>query len=529
MRRSPALGADAALKEQPPLKVRRVAAHDEESPRLPPTPPDVVYPPLPPPQSDRTPSYAVCHLSIAAAATTARVASEFPLVRRTPAHATPHLPRISDFDEGGISTSTLHCIAELYAQAAYIRAFQANKKQLEAPFPRRPSLFAAPPWNVAGRTVALQQPQRLKLIALGHICVVLARRLLCFDGRCAVRQPLEHATSLLARRHVMPFFLLPSPIARLPAHEVNILSVAFHPQLQLMATGSHDKTAKLWLLDMSSRSITHTATLQGHSDWVWCVTFHSRLPLLATSSRDNTAKLWVISDDCTATCSATLRGHSSWVCCVVFHATLPFLATGSNDGHAKLWMLEQDSAGTYGATCTGSVYAHSSIVISVAFHPVLSLLATGGDNNAKIWSFSSGGTAIECVATLVGHEDWVWCVAFHPVLPLLASGSEDGTAMLWLLNPEATQLNQTSVIRSAVLKGHGRGVNTVAFHSSLPLLATGSGDSTVKLWLVNSDGASAVCTSTLKGQGESVSCAAFHPHLPLLATGARDGTVILWR
>ena len=127
-----------------------------------------------------------------------------------------------------------------------------------------------------------------------------------------------------------------------------------------------------------------------------------------------------------------------------------------------------------------------------------------------------------------GHEDWVWCVAFHPVLPLLASGSEDGTAMLWLLNPEATQLNQTSVIRSAVLKGHGRGVNTVAFHSSLPLLATGSRDNSIKLWAVATDG-SAACSATLRAHDLSVDCVAFHPRLPLLLSGSWDGTAKLWR
>jgi hypothetical protein len=557
MQRSPASeeASDPCLEQQPPQKIQKTKVLEIESAFLalvaapPPPPPEAM--PLPPSLPLRvnqngdprglyswyrnpwksnplvrrsTPTPAVCHLALAAAASAEDAAAT--VTRLSAPRAVPHLQLIADSAGSGFDADqSLHCIAELYAQPAYLRAFQMNQRQLAAALPRRAALCPAAPWNVAGMNVALQHGQRLKLIGTGHACVLLAMRLLRHGCVCPyVKYPLVLARSILSRRHVMPFYLLPTPMARLKAHGVNCLSVAFHPRLQLMATGSHDKTAKLWHFDASTRSVAQTATLEGHTDWVWCVAFHSRLPLLATSSRDFTAKLWVISDDLTAVCSATLRGHDSWVCSVVFHPIFPFLATGGNDGRAKIWLLERDgSVGNEGA-CTDSVYAHSSIVVSVALHPTLLVLATGGDNRASLWTFDSGGKNITCFATLEGHSDWVWCVAFHSTLPLLASGSEDGTVRLWLVDPQSTAASS-----SATLEGHAEGVNTVAFHPSLPLLASGSGDSTVKLWLMNMDGTSAQCTSTLTGQGESVSSVAFHPHLPLLATGIRDGTVHLWR
>ena len=36
-----------------------------------------------------------------------------------------------------------------------------------------------------------------------------------------------------------------------------------------------------------------------------------------------------------------------------------------------------------------------------------------------------------CVVTLVGHSDLVNSVAFHPTAPLLATGSRDNTVRLW--------------------------------------------------------------------------------------------------
>ena len=66
--------------------------------------------------------------------------------------------------------------------------------------------------------------------------------------------------------------------------------------------------------------------------------FMQARPLLATGSGDRTAKVWRMSADCTAaTCVATLAGHSDWVSSVAFHPREHVLATGSSDKTAKLW------------------------------------------------------------------------------------------------------------------------------------------------------------------------------------------------
>jgi len=62
-----------------------------------------------------------------------------------------------------------------------------------------------------------------------------------------------------------------------------------------------------------------------------------------------------------------------------------------------------------------------------------------------------------------------------------------------------------------------------------PLLATGSDDYTVRLWLLSCDNSSATCVATLKGHSSGVYSVAFHPTAPLLASGSYDKTVKLWR
>jgi hypothetical protein len=60
---------------------------------------------------------------------------------------------------------------------------------------------------------------------------MLARRLLCFNGECAVRDALRLGTSALSRRH-----LFKNSSATLAAHSNCVDSAAFHPTPPLLAT-----------------------------------------------------------------------------------------------------------------------------------------------------------------------------------------------------------------------------------------------------------------------------------------------------
>ncbi len=78
--------------------------------------------------------------------------------------------------------------------------------------------------------------------------------------------------------------------------------------------------------------------------------------------------------------------------------------------------------------------------------------------------------------------------------------------------------DNSSATYVATLEGHHHWVYSVAFHPTAPLLATGSGDSTVRLWLLSCDNSSATCVATLAGHSRAVLSVAFHPTAPLLAT-----------
>ena len=72
------------------------------------------------------------------------------------------------------------------------------------------------------------------------------------------------------------------------------------------------------------------------------------------------------------------------------------------------------------------------------------------------------------------HDLPVNSIAFNPDGSLLASGSGDNVVRLWIPDTETLQ---------ATLHGHTASVLSVAFSSDGSLLASGSADGTVRLWI----------------------------------------------
>jgi len=82
-----------------------------------------------------------------------------------------------------------------------------------------------------------------------------------------------------------------------------------------------------------------------------------------------------------------------------------------------------------------------------------------------------GICALENCRTLSGHS-YVNSIAISPDGQILASGSDDSTIKLWNL--------RTGVL--STLSGHSSNVNSVVFDATGKILVSGSEDKTIKIW-----------------------------------------------
>jgi WD40 repeat protein/energy-coupling factor transporter ATP-binding protein EcfA2/Tfp pilus assembly protein PilN len=287
-------------------------------------------------------------------------------------------------------------------------------------------------------------------------------------------------------------------------HSDSVESVAFSPDGKTLASGSYDKTVRLW--EVATRQPLGQP-LVGHSDSVSSLAFSPDGKTLASGSWDKTMRLWDVVTR--QPLGQALVGHSSWVESVAFSSDGKTIASGSLDKTLRLW--EVATRQPLGQPLVG----HSSWVESVAFSHDGAIIASGSrDHTIRLWEVATRQPLGEA---LVGHSSWVESVAFSPNGAILASGSRDDTVRLWEV--------ATRQALGQPLVGHSQSVSSVVFSFDGKTLASASDDKTVRLWDVASKQA---LGQPLVGHSESLSNVAFSPDGKILASGSVDQTVRLW-
>lgn len=277
------------------------------------------------------------------------------------------------------------------------------------------------------------------------------------------------------------------------SHDDLVRDVAFSPDGRLLATGSDDRTARLWQLATGTEHARLT-----HDDGVRAVAFRPDGCLFATAGKDHTARLW----DPEGRVELSRIEHDGVVRALAFSPDGALLATASDDGTAVVWDVEAGEE--YGRV------THNAAVWTVAFSPAGTLLATGGaDLTVRILTIGSGSRP-----RVLAHDGAVWALAFSRDGSLLATGCGDKTGRTW--DPHRGK-------KLARLEGHESALRAVAFSPEGTSVVTASDDHTARIW----DPRTGRPQAELRHE-DAVPSIALAPDGALLATASRDKTARVW-
>jgi WD40 repeat protein/serine/threonine protein kinase len=297
----------------------------------------------------------------------------------------------------------------------------------------------------------------------------------------------------------------------LKGHTDGVYSLAFSPDGRYLASGSGDRTVKVW--DVRNGEVVRT--LEGFDVGVVTVAFHPDGKRLATVARDpaergSEMRVW----DWTAGKILFKKEHpaGSWMG-VAFSPDGKRLAAGDlrlrdqpippQPSKVRVWDAETGAL-------LQELEGHVGAPFTVAFSPDSRRLAAPSLFGAHVWDLETGKT----FRSLTGHRHLVFSVAFSPDGTRLATASFDQTVKVWDL---------TSGKEVGVCQGHLDRVLRVRFSPDGKLLASTSMDQTVKLW----DAGTGKCLHTYRGHALGVPDVAFSPDGKVLAS-AGDQTVRLW-
>jgi WD40 repeat protein len=294
-----------------------------------------------------------------------------------------------------------------------------------------------------------------------------------------------------------------------------VWSIAITKNQRQLAAATSECVIVLWCL------VRHVPLipLRGHVDTIWKVAYSPDDNLLVSSSADGTVRVWEVASG--RPVMILPRRHAAWVWSLAWSPDGRYLATAGADAKIILWAIDdavyasrelqatmvEDLYDPYGgdpervrefqenaaANCMPLLYwqAHEKSIVELQFAPSdpRQLVSIGKEGTLAVWDAETG--ALDCRVN--GHIGPMTCMAISPLNEeLMVTGGEDHTVRIWDMRDIEPGTNLARASREKptghnlahfCLKGHEAGIAVVRFCKDGQLLASGSKDCEVRIWL----------------------------------------------
>jgi WD40 repeat protein len=240
-----------------------------------------------------------------------------------------------------------------------------------------------------------------------------------------------------------------------PAHQKSVAGLACSSKF--MASSSDDRTVQIWDAEQST-------ILTGHTHCVKAIALSPDGTTLASGSWDKTIKLWQVKAQANA-------GEQP---AAGFDSAQPARDCSLSGvvGVASPMAIESNIGGMSPKCLSTTLAGHRLGINTLAFHPHEKYLASGGlDSEVILWNWES----YELLQHLRGNKRAVTALAFSADGQWLASGSADGIIHLWKYSLQRFELEK-------ILSAHSWTVSSLIFDPTNNYLFSASWDHTIKVW-----------------------------------------------
>jgi WD40 repeat protein len=303
-----------------------------------------------------------------------------------------------------------------------------------------------------------------------------------------------------------------SQVALLSGHARDVRSVTFSLDGTSLASGSEDKTIKLW--DVQTGGVIKT--FHGHTDWVLSVSISSNNTTIASGSYDSTIRLWDIQ---TGLCYYVIK-QEQHVICASFYPTNPQHLISLSGGVVQKWDIDGHQIeptykgshvafsldGTYLALCgkevttiqnsnSGAIVAEcptDSEPICCSFSPNGRLVAVAAGTAAYVWDIT--GLDPHPIETFIGHA-YITSLKFSS--SHLISVSDDKSVNFWQICTSSTDLvasnpEPTPFVSAPIQSVSLQAANGIVFSSDL--------EGVVKTWDISTGLCKALIQTPVEGK-----------------------------